>query len=99
MQVIVAVVLRQRVGDTVQRELGMRDSVGVTSDDRTEVCFAGLVVFQLVVAEYYVVDLAVAVGNFESDDRASVVGDRGFHAVLISQSKKIGLLSVVSLAK
>ncbi len=99
MQVIVAVILWQRVGRAVECELSMRDSVGVTSDDGTEVGFAGLVVFQFVVAEYYVFELAIAVRNLQRDDRASVVGDRGFHAVLISQSKKIGLLSVFGFAK
>ena len=85
---VASVVLGELVFLTGNGNLAVVDAVGVAAYRCTEV--AGRVegvgiLGDVVVAEYHVGGIAILVGHHERHDAATIVGDAGFHAILVLQ--------------
>ena len=81
-QMVRAVVGRERVRLAVERELALRDPVAVAADDRAEVRASVVdVVVERVEAEDDVVELAAAVRHAQRDDDRAVGHRAHLHAV------------------
>ena len=95
-QTVFTVVLRERVGFAVERELGVPDAVSVAAHERAEKTLVIHVAVGVVVTENHVRQLAVAIRHLEGDDRSAIVGDGGFRAAFSGQHIKIEGLAVRS---
>src|SRR5215813_805066 len=96
---VLAIVNRELVFDSVQQETAFRDPIAVAANDRPEVRVSFQIRIEIVKAENDIVKLALAIGNFERSDDAAIVGNLNFHATLVSQSVDINVLSVQALSK
>jgi len=85
MKMVLALILRQRMGDAVQNELAVRNTVRITSDKRAEISRPVYLSFQRFMAEHHVVKLALAIRNIDGGDYAAVVRNPYFHPLNIGQ--------------
>jgi hypothetical protein len=89
MQVVLAVVLRQRIGLAIELELAPRDPVTVASHQAAEVRALGEVSGQVVVTEHDVAQPALAIRDEQRHHDTAVVGDGRAKAVAIGQAVEV----------
>ena len=85
------VVLRERVLLPVERELALRDAVGVAADQAAEEVLRGHVAGEVLVAEDHVRGLAGPVLREDRDDEAPLVRHRDGGSALALQREQEGL--------
>ena len=101
MEAVAVVVLGKLVLYTVDSDLALVDTVGVTTDGCTEISLVVLREIILDSAESVddIFEFAVTVRNHDCDQSAAVVCDAHFKAVLIYQGKEVSLFSLDSRLK
>ncbi len=93
-QVVLAVVLRQRVGRAVDGERPLADAVAVAADDGAEEWRLVEVTLEVVVAEHDVTELPCLVGHLQRRDDAAVGDGFHFHPVGVGQREGLDGLAV-----
>ena len=88
------VIDRYAVGLSVQRELAVRDPIGVPTDQRAKEGFGMEVAVEVIEAESHVVDVTVLVRHHDRLDRAAIGDDVHFHAVCVLQVIHLHRLAV-----
>ena len=63
-QVVLSVVFRKRVGGSIQRELAMRDPIGITANRGAEIGFVMQIPIKIVVSKDDIIRLSVPIGHF-----------------------------------
>ena len=99
MQVVLAIVLGQRIGLAVELELAPGDPVAVASHQAAEVRTLGKVSGQVVVAEHDVAQLALTIRNQQRPHDPAVGGDGRAETVAIGQAVEVHRGSVWCPAK
>src|SRR5256885_12832092 len=84
-EMVRAVVLRQRVFLAVENKLAVADAVGNAAGDRAEERMPPQVTVEVVEAEHDVADFSVSIWNVQLGDDRAKFGDPGDHAVRIPE--------------
>src|ERR1700752_1837021 len=91
---VFAVVLCQRILNSIQNELSVGDTVGMSAYQRTKVARAVQVAFEIVMPEYDVANLARAVRYVDVSDDGAIISDLHFHALVVSEREDLDLLAI-----